>query len=602
MGNDSPKKPLGQKTLELDAALSGEQPLLNLTGNPGLKTSFPAQNANSGGMIKGGLPQQPSGAPPQHAQQVVQKEAILPEDDIATFFRNRSFVQGGPSAGERFLKGLVVAIVFVAGFVTAYNFQPMVVKSTDRYARKWFGIRLGSYVPAFGPRAASHDSGGKSASNSQLTSVADDRQFDAQWAEIRKAGEMDPLILAVRDGHWKQVETNIAGKCKQWSAARDCLLKGFYYGHRAMTPMARSMGAVSSADIKKLTIVDQSLWYLSRSLLASGGESTVLYKQAWDLAPATARDLRRILVDERVKYLVAHSSMPDADAVVAMMEREVKGPRQESETAKWHALIASKRDISEKSKAIARLLKFDRGDFQNDIASVGMLAPSFIQVGQAEKMTVIARQALTFAGRAGVDPGAQREASEGLIRSLVALGRWSEADTQILQHEKYIGQDLIMTHYRGVLLLRARGSGNFPQAASSFRAANRLQMNWQSLYGLAVAMIRSGQVSHIDSVFAEMGQAGKGADAAYWLTLARGEWNISRGHFKDAENELGPLYSRNPLAITLGNLYMASLEKQGREADAERIRVKLDDVQAKTSYLSSPEAMHSPLGPMALIQ
>ena len=97
-----------------------------------------------------------------------------------------------------------------------------------------------------------------------------------------------------------------------------------------------------------------------------------------------------------------------------------------------------------------------------------------------------------------------------------------------------------------------------------------------------------------------MRQISKSAESQYWGTLLEAELATAQGHPKSATDLLSPLYKRNPAAVALGTLYRAALDKIGKDQEAERIRAKLDDVQSKTSYLSSVETMQSPVGPLAL--
>jgi hypothetical protein len=75
-----------------------------------------------------------------------------------------------------------------------------------------------------------------------------------------------------------------------------------------------------------------------------------------------------------------------------------------------------------------------------------------------------------------------------------------------------------------------------------------------------------------------------------------------RDQYKEIAAAMTPIYNKHPQWSGLANLYTEALTGSGQMDAAQKVRMSMDDMSAKTSYLSSSEFMASPIGPFGLMR
>lgn len=72
--------------------------------------------------------------------------------------------------------------------------------------------------------------------------------------------------------------------------------------------------------------------------------------------------------------------------------------------------------------------------------------------------------------------------------------------------------------------------------------------------------------------------------------------------YQEVAKNLEALHLKHPDWQGLAKLYADALAKSNQVEMSQQIRMKIDDLASKTSYLSSAEYMESPIGPFALMR
>jgi hypothetical protein len=90
--------------------------------------------------------------------------------------------------------------------------------------------------------------------------------------------------------------------------------------------------------------------------------------------------------------------------------------------------------------------------------------------------------------------------------------------------------------------------------------------------------------------------------ARYKLAVAGSSGNLSPARYKEVADSIAWVYVKHPDWQGLSKIYADALVGSGQNSEAQKIRMSMDDMSSKTSYLSSAEFLESPIGPFGLMR
>jgi predicted Zn-dependent protease len=189
----------------------------------------------------------------------------------------------------------------------------------------------------------------------------------------------------------------------------------------------------------------------------------------------------------------------------------------------------------------------------------------------------------------------------GCVRYLDSI-RYSELFKELAGHEQTFGSSYITRHFRGIAYMNTNQDPKSQLlAAREFRAASDENSSWQSLYGLAVSLVRAGEPALAQPVIKKLEAIQTNTLSNRWYSLALAELLIAVDKPKDALTLLDKLLHLDPRSVKSWELKEAALRKVQKRAEATAAGQTVDDLQRKAGYWNTKEGQSAPLGPLVFI-
>lgn len=579
MTNNAGKSPKNNRAVELDAPAGGEALKI--------KTLAATQKSALHPFPQAAAQSTPHGLDQPLSQ--IANDRLLPEDDIHSFFKIRAAVGSdsfGFSAGTKFLFGVIVV---VAVFACAYNYKPKFAAAADRIAQRWVGMSPDPYIPAFGPRA-------KTKMRSE-TGRPSGRQTNRS-----SSFASDPLMTMIRNGQWSQAEQRMAGKCLRWEATRDCAMKGFYYSHRAMNQMTKPMLAVSETSVGALEPQSKGLWHLAAALATADANAreTRFGKALRAIAPQDL-NLRSILFDEMITGLYKSRQFNDLPRYLRLVDAEPKSRFSTSDVAKWRSLVGLTAPSTARPLIYKNTLRENQTSLRRDPQILILLTPEMIRSGQAAAFAELIGEANTNATVSGIDKELRRGLMQSSIRLKFAQGQRAEYAVVLAKYVEIFGKDPFSQHFSAVTQLNIGSDDRNRKALDELRGM-KSNAPWETWVIYAFGLLRTGQPTRIDSMISVLGSRSQPPEIQMWGTILKSEKLLALKRAQEAEQSLKGLFTAMPNHSAVVDLMMRIYQAENRIPESSALRIKLDDLRAKTSYWSSPEMLRSPFGPLALVK
>lgn len=564
---------------------------------------MPAQHQIGQGIVPVGQP-----AP------LVRHEPQFANDDISTFFRNRQMVAQGSFGLSPILKFLIFVCIVGAAFLFGWNYAAPVRTHTQSYVDKYFDLNLADYVPVWTKKA-------KAFHKLREKEYLQRQQEASRASSASSAAPIDSIYTAVTSGLWPRVESYVTSKCPRWSASSGCAVRAWYLSYRGQRPTLRSISGIGADQMAKLTTRERAVFRLAMSILADGPQSEQLFQQALEL---TTKDptFQRMLVDARLKWLLKDYQPKQMETFIAKI-RQI--PASAEDLSKWKSMeLAARLNAYPNEfavgagrgqrKQIGETLTQHPGVFKSDpVAFIGIAGPA-LRLGLAKEVTSIADALAMESFQAGVDPSLRREIYLLGARGLMLQGDLQQAAERIKALQKKDGSEAVGNHLLGSIYLEMRSSARLSEAIQLFSQAAQARNAWQSYVGLLLAQTRLGKIAdgnRTAATLASLKTSPKSSASEHWIQVAINEYkmavaktggDLSLSRYKEIANSLSGLYARYPLWRYLASTYAEALENSGQRAEAEKVRLKMDDESSKKSYLTSSEFLESPFGPYVFMR
>ena len=585
MADKAGQNPNVNRSIELDAPVAGTprlqlKPLAATVKSPSQPFPNPANSASQQPQARQGKDQAPLSQ--------IANDGLLPEDDMSSFFKNRAVVARNHFGISSGMKCFIAMVISAFVFVGAYNYKRKFAEATDRVADRWLGFYPGNYIPAFGPRSKAKQSFTENLAHQKNTSSQ--KYFS------------DPIVTMTRNGQWTQVEQRISGKCVRWDATRDCALKGFYYSHRAMNQMTKPILSISETTAGKLEPQSKALWYLAAALATTDGNGRERrFQQALHALAPKDLEMRRILFDEMITGLYKDRQFNDIPRFMRIVDTEPKANVSRSDLAKWRSLASLSAPSNARVTIYTSALREDRTSFRGDPQILILLTPEMIRSGLAASFSDLVAEANTNATASSVDKELRRGLMQSSIRLKYAQGQRAEYAVLLARYAESLGKDPFSQHYSTVTQLNI-GTDDRNQNALEELRGMRPNAPWETWVLYAFALLRTGQPTKIDSMISVLSTRSQPPQIQMWGVILKGEKLLALGKASEAEQGMTALYAAMPNHSAVVDLMMRIYQAENRIPESSALRIKLDDLRAKTSYWSSPEMLRSPFGPLALVK
>jgi hypothetical protein len=573
----------------------------------GLQVVRPAQTAAQ-------LPKGPSnqqigqGIVPPNVQARAPGPLLNSPEDISSFFRNRQMVVQGSLGINPVLKFFMFFCVMTGSFIVSWNYIGQFRKITQAMARDHLAISLAEYVPVWTKRAKKFEH-----------SV--DREIAVRPIALKPgasvSGPIEPIYLSVVAGFWPQVDSLVTSKCNSWEASSGCSLKAWFYSYKGLHASLRAILKINPDSIKNLSTREQAVFRFAMASVTTGIESEKLFQDSMTLIRQD-HEFSRMLFDARFKQILRENRKSELPSMIKMAKEMSSGP---SDISRWRSLEIAARFSSFSqvltpdqkraySKQILETLQQYPGTFKSDPVAFISIANFGLRLGLARNVSAVAVPLGDEALKANVDLGLRRELFLASARALMLEGDATKAAQRVVNTLTRDGADGVSSHLLGSIYLEMRSSARLPEAIKAFQAAIKSRNAWQSHAGLLMALQRAGNLKDAGHVAKNLSTSRTKENEA-WILLALAQYRLALAHasgsasparYKEIADSIAWIHSKHPDWPGLAKSYAEALVGSGQAGEAQKIRMSIDDMSTKTSYLSSREFLESPIGPFGLMR
>jgi hypothetical protein len=545
-------------------------------------------------------------------QKAESTESYSPDDEISTFFKNRRIATQSSLGTNIFVKMFLIALGISLALVGSWNYSKVARSNAQKYIFQFTKYDVTMRMPAWTKQAQAFR-------RMALRQEAEGYLIqDVAGAPNGALGApMDPVVSLVIEGAWPTVEAYSAEKCPKWTVSHSCAVRAWHLSYRGMRPSLRAVQALDLAPKAGFSNKDRALFLFAKSVSFEGPASDSLYTEAMTAA-AGDKPLRRMFFDARFKSLLRSNR---TDEIRQMIKIVPELGALDWEISKWRALEISSRifnpnvlaDTQAKGPLMAKLqsdIVKIKPSLARDPVGFLMLAGTMLRLGMAKPAAAIADEFYGAAKAKAVDPSLLSDISNIYSRAMLLDGEAPAALERLISRQKQRSLDGAGKHLLASIYLARKNAGLINEAAGLFREAIQTGDSWQSQAGLLLALTRSGKLSEANGVATRL-QRLRTPGNGVWVTAAVSEFKIAlakrsggmaRAKYSEVAGSLAGLYQQYPGWPALAGLYADALANSGNGAEAQKIRLKIDDILSKTSYFSSPEYLASPFGPLALMR
>ncbi len=535
-----------------------------------------------------------------------------PEDDIETFFKNRT-IEKKSSLAQNFLFQVVsTAACVVITIVASWNYSAGVRTQVQAFGSQYLQINLAEYMPSW-----SNQSKNFRRTNAPLINQRANKINGKGHAIAPMETPMDSQYLNVQAGAWPAVEVFSADKCSKWAVNYACSVRAWYLSYRGMKGLLRPLATLDLSANEAVLPRIRAMLIFAKSSSLSGHVSEQLFHEAIALIPGE-KTLKQMLFDARFKALLLGNQQEEMNTMIKMI------PSLEPSSylvAKWRALDVANR-LSNRSSTggdVARgaaitKLNVDLGKMGGGLAldpvAHLMLSKSLLRLGLAKPVLKYASSFELTQTDNRLDPGLRDAAANIYVRALLLNGDKKLALERLTKMVSQNQMDYIGHQLLGSIYLNSKSSEDSVRAVASFKASLKAHPSWEAETGYLLALTRSGQLNEGKKVAEKLPRLSN-AESADWVTIAISEYRMAEAKrsqvkvaakYNEVALSLASVFARHPGWTRLAGLYAEALIGATKVTEGAKIRLKIDDILSKTSYFSTPEYTLSPFGPLALMR
>jgi tetratricopeptide (TPR) repeat protein len=138
------------------------------------------------------------------------------------------------------------------------------------------------------------------------------------------------------------------------------------------------------------------------------------------------------------------------------------------------------------------------------------------------------------------------------------------------------------------------------KAARAFQRSVKRKNNWEGLYGLGLATIRSGQAAGANRIIRDLDKLIKEKGQVYWSEMLKIEWYLGTKRYPQAAKLIKKWQRKQPDYVTPHKLLAKYYKLTGNLSEMNMTEVKLDKLMRRVHFASSREGISSPVGAMSL--
>ena len=434
----------------------------------------------------------------------------------------------------------------------------------------------------------------------------------AASSDGQDAGVMGDAILTLQSSLLKQGKDSaanqiVASGCTEWRQSTACVAKLMVAtARRPILPLSSDANKMFASRGLLQAKSEARLWLAGAQLAAANGgdakTESQRFKYALDSSPKDAIALRKEIYESRVMSLWQRGDSWTLKATIKAALRDLASVPP-SDLVKL-TLIGELADAGADSRRMHALLTREDILFRarGDLDLLDILGPEALRAGLIKDYTQLLRRTRDYYStryHAGAGPNKRLAIWE--VRSALAAADADAAIGLLTNYARAFGDDALSHHLRGVAYTGLTDSLPYQRlAALEFQAAVRQKRDWESLYGLGIALIRAHRTAQLPSLLADLTKLTRTSGQRYWLDMLRAELRLSEDKYTDVQRILAPYSNAVPAWITARTMQLQVYQKTGKTQLAEQLAADLKVISGRSPFPTSFEGFASPLGCMAL--
>jgi hypothetical protein len=411
----------------------------------------------------------------------------------------------------------------------------------------------------------------------------------------------------LKQGNETAANQLVASNCTNWQQSTACVAKLMIAAARR--PVEPLNGDANALFARRSSLAPKSsarLWLSGAQLAAASGASATMIAQRIKYALAAApKDALALRKDIYEAHIIEQWQRGDSEAIKATLKIALRdlASVSKSDLVKLK-LISELADSGTHSTRLHALLTREDILFRvrGDLDLLDILGPEALRAGLTGDFNqLLHRTRDYYATRYHAGAVATRRLAIWEVRSALAARDTDSAIALLSAYAKSYRDDVWSHHLRGATYTSLTSSLPHQRLAiPEFQAAIRQKRDWESLYGLGIALIRARRTSQIAPLLTDLSKLTRSNGQRYWLDMLRAELAMGRNNYPDAQKILTPYVQEEPAWIVARTMQLQVYQKTGKRQLAEQYQSELKAVTARTPYATSFEGFASPIGCMAL--
>ena len=415
------------------------------------------------------------------------------------------------------------------------------------------------------------------------------------------------LIALLKSNKMQEAEAMVNSSCRSWKESHACNGKLLVAAYRGFTNSGlKGFERLKKLPSGKLGGFANGWFFLAAAKLYQQAENYQLADKYFGMALNASKVKQQFLRKEiyESQAIASHQSgqILKLKRVSIRALKEFKGLDQ---SPKVKLLVL--KEISNPSKAKSFLNSFlSKAELnvkaRGDQELIDVIGPEVMKYNLHKPFLSFLRANKSHLGKSKVNLKSEMQHTMVWeVRSMMATNQIPAAIKQLSKIMIRYGSTPETQHLQGAAYLSGSESRNWAlKAAKSFQMSLQKNRNWESMYGLGVALCRTGNASDATRVVKELEKMVNSNGQVYWLDMLRIEWYLATKRFGQADNAIKKWMRKNPEYLTPQKLNVKMLKLQKNDNQLHDAELHLDKLMVKRHFASSREGISSPLGSMSL--
>ena len=271
----------------------------------------------------------------------------LEDDEISTFFRNRSMIAQGSFGMNPWLKVLLFLLGISAVYIGCWNHISQVRETSQKYLQGTLNFNISKFIPVWTKKATIF----KKEYGLNSTEI-----LESRTPQVATSASYEEEVMQVVSGQWERVDAYTQARCYRWQPSHECAVRAFALAYKGMYASIRP---IATMDVSKLKRRDQWLMLYSTSLVSGNSKAFSSLMQSAKQDP----QYEKLLFDAKLKAAARDKSAQEFALIMPLIPTKNVN---DFEIAKWRALevagkvdqmILSPKDAMQAKKSLSQFLQ-----------------------------------------------------------------------------------------------------------------------------------------------------------------------------------------------------------------------------------------------------